>query len=83
MIERIIGLMKGRDLTKEANDILTLLREEINKELLTAEELFEFLYHVKPSAIILAEGFQNFLPARWQQVTQAQLQKILKALEEK
>jgi len=84
MIEKIIWLMKGRDLTKEASEILTLITEEIEKGLLTDEEIevAYWKYSWDELADIFPDTSGRMIDLRRKAVAQAQLDKILSLLKE-
>jgi len=85
MIEKIIWLMKGRDLTKEAREILALIAEEIEKGLLTDEEIevAYWKYSWDELADIFPDTSGRMIDLRRKAVAQAQLDKILALLKEK
>jgi len=84
MIEKIIWLMKGRDLTKEASEILALIAEEIEKGLLTDEEIevAYWKYSWDELADIFPDTSGRMIDLRRKAVAQAQLDKILSLLKE-
>jgi len=84
MREKIIWLMKGRDLTKEAREILALIAEEIEKGLLTDEEIevAYWKYSWDELADIFPDTSGRMIDLRRKAVAQAQLDKILSLLKE-